>query len=84
MKEIKIYCLEHFEGFAIAMTCLVLLASSVVFFMTMAFDWSGWIALGAAVVFWNATWTSLIVAGGYLEHIEDEWWDKAQALRGEE
>lgn len=81
MKEIKIYCLENFRGIVVVMCGLVLTVCSVVFCLTVAFEWSEWVVLDTFAVFMIATWIALLVAGGFLEHFENKWWDKAQALR---
>lgn len=82
MKEIKIYCLENFRGIVVVMCGLIITACSVMFCLTVAFEWSERVVLYTFAVFMIATWIALLVAGGFLEHFENKWWDKAQALKG--
>lgn len=82
MKNFKIWCLENFRGFVVVMCGLVLTVCSVVFCLTVAFEWSEGVVLYTFAVFMIATWIALLVAGGFLEHFENKLWDKAQALKG--
>lgn len=81
MKEIKIYCLENFRGIVVVMSCLVLTACSVVFCLTVAFEWSERVVLDTFAVFTIASLIALFVAGGFLERFENKLWDNAQSLR---
>lgn len=81
MKDFKIWCLENFRGIVVVMCGLVLTVCSVVFCLTVAFEWSERVVLDTFAVFTIASLIALFVAGGFLEHFENKLWDKAQALR---